>query len=147
MQQINRTSLFILNRIRLLRLVLGISAYQFSLLLNKSSNYINNIESKSTSNKYNSADYPSVAQILGCSLTELMPPDDWEVSTSHDKVEKKVFSLEDPDFVKMVLEGIKHSENAHVLKEESTLFRYLNVRNMEEKKTIISVLKQIQDLK
>jgi len=145
MSKINRFSLLIINKVKLLRLINGKSAYQLSLEMTKSRGYVTQIESTSRPDHYNSADYPLIADVLGCSLTELIPPDDWEISTTHDKVEKIVCSLVDPDFVKKVLEGIKHTENAHVLKEENTLFRYLNVRNMEEKTTIISVLKKIQD--
>lgn len=146
MAKINRLSLFIINNVKFRRLVLGISTRKLSELMKKSESYIGLCEGMATDQKYNSADYPFIAEVLGYSLTELMPPDDWEVSTSHDKVEKNVSSLVDPDFVRKVLQGIKQTANAHVLREENTLFRYLNVRNMEEKKTIISVLKEIQDL-
>lgn len=143
MSKINRFSLLIIDKIKLLRLINGKSAYQLSLELTKSRGYVTQIESASRPDHYNSADYPLIAEVLGHSLRDLLPPDHWEVSTSHEKVEKIVASLKDRDFAKMVLEGIQQSENSSVLKEENTLYRYLNIRDTEEKKVIGSVLKEI----
>ncbi|KGE12458.1 hypothetical protein [Sphingobacterium deserti] len=144
MEKIDRLSLFILNKVRLIRLINGKSAYQISLELGRSSNYVNNIESSSQSNKYNSADYPLLAEIFNCSISDILPPNDWPKSSSHEKVEKYVKSMVDENFVEQILMGIKESAHSNILLDEKALLKHLNVVNDEEKKVVRLVLNRIE---
>lgn len=125
MKEINHLSLYIINAVKFLRLVIGKSAYQFSLDINKSEGYVAGIENKNTPNQYNSADYPLIADALGCELSDITPPDDWEVSDSHEKVDKIVVSLTDPAFALKVIKGIHTSPKADVLKDIDSLLKHL----------------------
>ncbi|MBD1431695.1 hypothetical protein H8B06_02565 [Sphingobacterium sp. DN00404] len=139
MEKINRLSLYILNTIKFKRLVLGKSAYQLSLDIKKSEGYVTNMENQNTPNQYNSADYPLIAAELGCELSDLIPPDNWEVSDSHEKVDKVVVSLSDPAFVRRVLEGIKASPKADVLEDLDKLYKHLSTKDANEKAVIKKV--------
>lgn len=139
MEKINKLSLYILNTIKCKRLVSGRSAYQLSLDINKSEGYVTNMENPNTPNQYNSADYPAIAKVLGYELSDILPPDDWEVSDSHEKVDKVVVSLSDPAFVLKVLQGIKASPNAAVLEDLHKLYKHLSTKDATEKAMIKKV--------
>lgn len=139
MKKISRISLYILNIAKLRRLVNGKSAYQLSLDIKKSGNYVTNIENPKTPNQYNSADYPTIAEELGCELADLLPPPDWKVSDSHEKVDKTVDSLTDPIFVLKVLEGIKVSPLANKLDNLDALYSHLSTKKAAEKAVIKEV--------
>lgn len=141
MDKINRLSLYIINKIRFIRLVFGRSAYQLSLDISKSEGYVAGIENRNTPYQYNSADYPLIAAALSCEVSDITPPDDWKVSDSHEKVDKVVVSLTDPDFARKVLEGIKTSPKAHVYENIDNLLKHLGLtpKNPEE----IAVVKKV----
>lgn len=141
MAKINRHSLFIINSVKSKRLILGISARRFSEMIKKSESYVGLCEGLATDQKYNSADYPLLAEVLACKLEDLLPPDDWPLSNSHTKVDKVVSTLKDPDFVKEILEGIAGSGNSKTLRDEKALVRYLNIKESEEREVVNSVLK------
>lgn len=144
MYQINRLSLYLINSIKFRRLVLGISAYQFALNLKKSRNYISQIENTDNERQYNSADYPLIAKALNCELSDIIPPDDWILSDSHEKVDKKVVSLTDAVFVREVIEGINASPKTDVLKDINSLLKHLALtsKNPEEIIVVTKVWKE-----
>lgn len=146
MKKINRLSLFILNKIKLIRLILGKSAHQLSLDIKKSPGYIAGIENMKSPYQYNSADYPLIAKELGCTLSGIIPPDDWQVSESHDKVDKQVVSLTDPDFVLKVLEGIQASPTAKVLEDINELLKHLGLtsKNPQEIAVVTKVWEEFK---
>ncbi|MBE8719344.1 hypothetical protein [Sphingobacterium pedocola] len=141
MAKINKSSLYVINRIKLKRLVNGDSTRKLSEKIDKSEGYVGMCESSAVVHKYNSADYPLIADELGCELSDITPPDDWQVSDSHDKVDKVVVSLSDPAFVLKVLEGIKASPKAEVLEDLDKLYKHLalTTKNPEE----ITVVKKV----
>jgi len=141
MEKINRFSLHVINVVKYKRLVSGKSAYQFSLDLKKSRNYVSQIEHVNEDGQYNSADYPLIAAELGCELSDIIPPDDWEVSDSHEKVDKVVVSLSDSAFVRRVLEGIKASKKADVLEDLDKLYKHLSTKDATER----AVIKKVWD--
>jgi len=143
MQKINRLSLYVINTAKFHRLVAGKSAYQLSLDLEKSRNYVSQIENVNEDSQYNSADYPSIAKETECELNDITPPDDWAVSDSHEKVDKKVVSLSDPVFVKKVLEGIRASRYADKLRDLNELYQHLSTKDAKEREVIKSVWEEI----
>jgi len=139
MAKINRLSLYIINTVKFIRLVIGKSGHQLSLDIKKSEGYVAGIENSGTPYQYNSADYPTIASELDCELADLLPPDDWDVSDSHEKVDKVVDSLSDPVFVLKVLEGIKASPYADRLEDLDKLYRHLSTKDATERAVIKKV--------
>lgn len=144
MAKINRHSLYLTNSIKLHRLINGFSTKVFSKRIGKSEGYVGLCEGKATDAKYNSADYPLIAGELGCEIDDITPPDDWQVSDSHEKVEKEVVSLSDPAFVLKVLEGIKASPKAEVLEDLDKLYKHLSTKDANEKAVIRKVWEEFR---
>jgi len=139
MAKINKHSLYIINSTKFYRLIEGLSTRDFSEKIGKSEGYVGLCEGRSTDHKYNSADYPLIAQKLNRDLDDITPPDDWDVSDSHEKINKEVVSLSDPVFVKKVLQGIKISRHAEKLQDLNELYRHLSTKDANEKEVIKSV--------
>lgn len=146
MAKINKSSLYITNRIKLKRLIKGNSTRQLSEDIEKSEGYVGMCESSVTVQKYNSADYPLIAAALGCELSDITPPDDWQVSDSHEKVDKVVVSLTDPAFAREVIEGIHASAKAKVLEDIKELLKHLALtsKNPEEIAVVTKVWKEFK---
>ena len=138
MKKINRFSLYVTNAVALKRCIAGKSPYALSIDLERNPNYVGNIEDPNRPDQYNSADYPSIAKEVECGLNDITPPDDWEVSNSHEKVDKEVVSLSDPNFVLKVLRGIKASRHTAKLKSLEELYQHLSPKNANEKEIIKS---------
>jgi|SRR5690606_22317535 len=147
MAKINRHSLYFINAVKFHRLVNGFSTRDFSKEIDKSEGYVGLCEGTATDHKYNSADYPAIANALHCELSELLPPDDWAVSDSHEKVDKLVDSLSDPVYVRKVLQGIKNSSYAEVLGDLTQLYRHLSTKDATEKAVIKKVWEEFHENK
>lgn len=143
MAKIDRLSLYVINRIKFYRLSAGLSARKLSELMSKSESYVGLCEGTATDQKYNSADYPLLAEIFNCSISDILPPNDWPKSNSHEKVEKSVKSLVDENFVEEILTGITTSGHANILLDEKALLKHLNVISEEEKKVVRLVLNRV----
>src|SRR5690606_19742873 len=135
----HRHSLYLINSIKFYRLVNGLSTRAFSERIEKSEGYVGLCEGNATDHKYNSADYPLIAVELGCELSDILPPDNWDVSDSHDKVNNDFVFLSEPAFVLRVLEGIKASPKADVLENLDKLYKHLSTKDATEKAVIKKV--------
>lgn len=129
MAQISKSSLYITNRIKLKRLILGYSTREFSKIIEKSEGYVGMCESSAAVQQYNSADYPLIAKALNCKLSDIIPPDEWQVSDSHEKVDKKVVSLANPAFAREVIEAILASPKAKDIIDIHALLKHLALSN------------------
>lgn len=142
MQKINKLSLYIVNYILFLRLVIGKSAYDLSIGLKKNKNYVSHIEDKEKTDHYNSADFAAIADELQCKIHDFIPSDKWDVSDSHTKVDKVVDTLKDPHFVKRVVLAI-YTRNTHpeVLKNVEHLYAHFNLKSekVEKRKVVKEV--------
>ncbi|WP_367331743.1 hypothetical protein [Sphingobacterium multivorum] len=139
MAKINKHSLYVINSTKFYRLIEGLSTRDFSEKIDKSEGYVGLCEGQATDHKYNSADYPLIAQKLNRDLDDITPPNDWAVSDSHEKVDKEVVSLSDPVFVKKVLGGIRASRHAEKLRDLNELYQHLSTKDAKEKEVIKSV--------
>lgn len=141
MAKINKQSLYFINESKFWRLVQGYSLREFAERINKSEGYTGMAESTATDHKYNIADYIVVCDALFVNLDQLTPPDDWQVSDSHLKVEKIIFSLEDPQFAKRVINAIKdrHPESLATIE---CLYKHLNLQTEKEKQVVKEVWKK-----
>ncbi|QQD12360.1 hypothetical protein [Sphingobacterium sp. UDSM-2020] len=138
MAKINRQSLYFINESKFWRLVKGYSLREFAERINKSEGYTGMAESTATDHKYNIADYPVVSDALCVNLDQLTPSDDWEVSDSHLKVEKIIFSLEDPQFAKRVIIAIQDRQ-PESLATIKCLYKHLNLQTEKEKQVVKDV--------
>lgn len=142
MQKINKLSLYIVNYILFLRLVIGKSAYDLSIGLKKNKNYVSHIEDKEKTDHYNSADFAAIADELKCKIHDFIPSDEWEVSDSHSKVDKVVDTLKDPHFAKRVISAIyNRNSDSEVLKSVEKLYAHLNLKSdkLEERQVVKEV--------
>lgn len=142
MQKINKLSLYIVNYILFLRLVIGKSAYDLSIGLKKNKNYVSHIEDKEKTDHYNSADFAAIADELKCKIHDFIPADEWEVSDSHSKVDKVVDTLKDPHFAKRVISAIyNRNSDSEVLKSVEKLYAHLNLKSdkLEERQVVKEV--------
>lgn len=142
MQKINKLSLYIVNYILFLRLVIGKSAYDLSIGLKKNKNYVSHIEDKEKTDHYNSADFAAIADELKCKIHDFIPPDEWEVSDSHSKVDKVVDTLKDPHFAKRVISAIyNRNSDSEVLISVEKLYAHLNLKSdkLEERQVVKEV--------
>ena len=142
MEKINRLSLYIINTLKFLRLVLGKSAIQLSYDINKGENYVTNIENNETVNKYNSADFAAIADALECKIHDFIPSDEWDVSDSHTKVDKVVDTLKDPRFAKRIISAV-YTRNTHpkALESIENLYGHFHLKSdkVEERKVVKEV--------
>jgi hypothetical protein len=142
MQKINKLSLYIVNNILFLRLVIGKSAYDLSIGIKKNKNYVSHIEDKDKPDHYNSADFAAIADELECKIHDFIPSDEWDVSDSHAKVEKVVDTLKDPRFAKRVISAI-YARNTQdkALESIENLYGHFHLKSekVEERKVVKEV--------
>src|SRR5690606_19246765 len=105
MAKITRLSLFIINRVKFRRLVLGIPGARLSNFLKHTDAYVFNCEKDELDAQYPPHEYPGLAKALDWTVEELLPPDDWDAGDGT-KVEKIVLSLANPEDTRLVLEGM-----------------------------------------
>ncbi len=76
MANITPLSLYIINKVKLRRLILALSARYLSLLLKHSEGYVARIEDGKYDNQYPASELPNLAKELKLEIHELLPPDE-----------------------------------------------------------------------
>jgi len=104
MNKITALSLFILNQVRLRRLVLGMSSRSLSEMLEHSSGYVGMIESTGSQSQYPPHEWPKLAAVLNCTVHDLLPPE--KNDSTGEMVEKVVLSLSNEADLNLVIEGL-----------------------------------------
>jgi predicted transcriptional regulator len=155
MKKITYLSLYIINQVRLRRLVLGISSRNLSEMLGHSSGYVGMVESTATLTQYPTHEWPKLAAALGCDINDLLPPG--QSTSTGELIEKKVLSLSDEGDVRKVIaalkengffdEGVSANNNEisrlHDVSLEMTLeklIKHLNVQDEGQIKVLRKVL-------
>lgn len=101
MVKITPLSLSVINRIKLKRLSLGISAENLSLTLKRSHGYILTVENNELKTQYPPHEWPKIAQALNCTIHDLLPE---KTDTEIDElVEKRVLDLSIEDDLRIIL--------------------------------------------
>lgn len=75
-------------------------------------------------------------------IHDFIPPDEWEVSDSHSKVDKVVDTLKDSHFAKRVISAIyNRNSDSEALKSVEKLYAHLNPKSdkLEERKVVTEV--------
>lgn len=150
-------SLYIINRVRLRRLTLGISAQKLSLILGHSLNYVISIESMTRDTSYPPHEWPKLAAALGCEINDLLPAE--QSTSTGELIEKKVMSLSDEADVKKIIAALKghglfddgdsanNSEipRLHGISLEMTLMKVAKHLNIQDEKQIAVLRKVLEE--
>lgn len=144
MAKITPLSLYLINRIKFRRLVLGISSWYFATLIEKSESFIYKIEDPDVQAQYNTHDYPAIAKALKWTIEDLLPPDNWPVGDGT-KVEKKVLSLSNPDDMRLVLNGMIDNGFFNEPKSLIDTAKHLYIDGKEEEKALKVVLGELAE--
>lgn len=105
MTKITPLSLYIINEVRLRRMVLGIAAKKLSKLLGHSPSYVVNMESNLSYNTYPPHEWPKLAEALSCSVEDLLPSK--RSTSTGELIEKKIPSLNEEAYVVIVVTALK----------------------------------------
>ena len=142
MEKITRLSLFVLNRSKLRRLILGLSSRQLSFNLKHGESYVSKVEDIDQPNVYPTHEWPNLATELKCNIHDLLPPDEMDQNSDGSTVEKKVLSLTNVDDADMILEGLIEYGFFDSYKSEADVANHLFVEGKEESKVITSKLEE-----
>lgn len=106
MAKITSLSLFIINRVKFLRLIHGIPASRLSVFLKHTPAYIFNVENIELPTQYPPHELPKLAEGLYCDVHSLLPPNETEQISTGKAVEKIVLSLDNETDLKSVVTGL-----------------------------------------
>lgn len=140
--KITPLSLYIINRVKFRRLILGIPASKLSNFLKHDDAYIFNIEKEQLKGQYPTHEYPGLAAALDWTIKDLLPPDDWDVGDGT-KVEKKVLSLSNPDDMRLVLNGMIGNGFFHEPKSLTDVAKHLYIDGKEEAEVLEQMLGEL----
>jgi|GEM_PF-464819 len=138
MVQITALSLFIINRVLLRRLTLGISAKSLSRTLGHSPNYVITIENKNKTTSYPPHEWPKLATALNCQIHDLLPNAD--SNSTGELVDKKVLNLSIESDLKLVFKELVYHGFFNQEKSIQDVADHLFIRDEEQLKIIDIVL-------
>lgn len=141
MAKISPLSLYIINACKKRRLIIGLSAKAFARLIDKSEEYVQNIES-SRQGQYLQFDYALIAQALGWNIHDLLPPiaSEYNDGTLVDKV---VFSLKSHNDSEEVLIGMIENNFFNTPKEINNIYNHLYLADTLEMKQHRKVISDV----
>lgn len=99
-------SLFVINKVKFRRYILGLSARQLSLNLKHGESYVSKIEDPEQPNIYPAHEWPNLAQELKFETHDLLPPDEMDQSSDGTKFEKKILTLRNDEDMLLVVKGL-----------------------------------------
>lgn len=144
MVKITRLSLSIINKAKLRRLILGLTARHLSLHMNHGESYVSKIEDPNQPNQYIPHDYPILAEELNWTSHDLLPPDDEPVSDGT-KVDKAVLSLSDPDDMRLVINGLIEYGFFNEPKGLDAVAKHLYIDGKTEEEVLANVLEDMTE--
>lgn len=143
MGQITPLSLFIINRVKFWRLVIGLASKALSRILEHDETYVAGIENPKTNGQYTPHDYPKIAKALDCEVHDLLPSDNFDQKSDGSLVNKVVLSLSNEEDMQLVLTGmIKHGFFKEG-KSTTEIAKHLYIDRKPEEKVLIVVLKKL----
>lgn len=131
------TAVFIINQVKLRRLILGISARELARLIEMSDSYVSSIESMVTRNQFTINELGKIALVLKCEVRDFYPPDEILTKNDGSNVLKEIISLADIETATEVIDGmigIGYFDGSR-LDEETTssgVVKYLDVLGKKE---------------
>lgn len=106
MAKITRLSLYVINQVKLRRLVLGYSAERLSILIKRSHGYVLTAENPSLKSQYPAPEFPILAKELEWQVHDLLPSDEMGQTSTGELVDKKILSLNNETDLKLVVSGL-----------------------------------------
>lgn len=143
MEQITKLSLFVINRSKYRRLVIGKSTRDLSNDMERSSGYIGMIESPGSESKYPPHEYPAIAQALDWEIHDLLPPDESDQKSDGTLVDKVILSLGKEEDMQLVLEGMIDYGFFNEDKSIAETAKHLFIEGKAEEKVLIKVLENL----
>ncbi len=99
-------AIYIINQVKLRRLIAGIPAEKLSELIGMSDAYISGIESMATKNQYPLDVLTKIAKVLKCEVRDFYPPDELLLKNDGSNVLKDIISLADIEGASNVINGM-----------------------------------------
>src|SRR5690606_14603715 len=131
------TAVYIINQVKLRRLILGISARGLARAIEMSDSYVSSIESMATKNQFTINELSKIALVLKCEVRDFYPPDEMLLKNDGSNVLKEIISLADIEGASKVISGmtgIGYFDGSR-LDEETTssgVAKYLDVLGKKE---------------
>ncbi len=140
MAQVTQLSLYIINRVKLLRLVRGIPASRLSLFLKTTGAYIFNVEKESLDTQYPTERWPQLAEGLKCKVHDLLPPDEMDQASTGQLVDKKVLSLNDEGDVDLILSELVKYNFFNTSKSLGDVVKHLFIKDDRQSHLVLNAL-------
>lgn len=132
MSKISPLSLYIINNCKKRRLIIGRSAKAFARLIDKSEEYVQNIES-SRQGHYLQFDYALIADALNWLPHDLLPPSNTPFNDGT-VIDKVVFSLSNPRDTEEVLIGMIANNYFYTPKSLENIYDHFFLSDTQEMK-------------
>lgn len=132
MVQLSFTATYIINKIKFLRLVLGIPAEQLSADISMSDSYISSVESMANKSQYPYEILIKIADILGCSVRNFYPSDEVLMENDGEYVTKTIISLSNLEDVKKIIVGLIDDGYFSISRTFELIAKYLHIDGKPE---------------
>lgn len=99
-------AVYIINQVKLRRLIKGYSARKLSEAIGLESQLVSKYESETNKNYYSHQVLIKIADVLGCSVRDFYPPDEILLENDGEYITKTIISLSNLEDVKKVLTGL-----------------------------------------
>lgn len=143
MEKTTKLSLYIINRSKFRRLVIGKSTRELSNYLEHSSGYVGMIESPGSESKYPPHEYPALAQALDWEIHDLLPPDEADQKSDGTLVEKAVLSLSNEADMQLVLKGMIDHGFFNESRTIAETAKHLFIEGKAEEKIMVRTLNKL----
>jgi transcriptional regulator with XRE-family HTH domain len=139
------TAVFIINRVKFVRILRGFNAEELSVKIEMSDSYISSVENLLNKHQYTHQILIKIAEVLECSPRDFYPSDEVLQNNSGELVEKKVISLSNLGDTIMILLAMQ--SDGYFSKERSTedLLRYLYILGKPEANVVKEALSRLVD--
>lgn len=139
------TAVFIINRVKFIRILRGFAAEELSEKIGMSDSYISSIENLLNKHQYPHQILIKIAAVLKCSPRDFYPSDEVLQNNSGELVEKKIISLSNLDDAIKIL--IAMQSDGYFSKERSTedLLRYFYILGKPEANVVQEALNRLVD--
>ncbi|WP_286863375.1 MULTISPECIES: helix-turn-helix domain-containing protein [Sphingobacterium] len=137
------TAVFIINRVKFLRILRGFAAEELSEEIGMSDSYISSIENLLNKHQYPHQILIKIAAVLECSPRDFYPSDEVLQNNSGELVEKKVISLSNLDDAIKILLAMKL--DGYFSEERSTedILRYFYILGKPEANVVKEALSRL----
>jgi hypothetical protein len=141
MAKITALSLYIINAVRLRRLVLGYSSRELSDFLEESEGYVGMIESSASSTQYPPKEWPKLAEIFNCHIHDLLPPNS-DQSTG-ELIDKVILNLSSQSDVLLIINALITDNFFRQGKTLTTIAKHLNIDERKQLAILTDALNKL----